>query len=105
MFFKLKATSVNALTSDYEHLRPSPEAKLLQGALRLSAHVLAGDSGQFASQVLGLLAHRDLSAVQQFLNEITAGAPAYLPRASQMECELVKRVPFTFPLRVIGRNT
>ena len=58
---KLKATDVNALIADYEHVKPSAEMELIQGALRLSSHVLAADPGQFASQMVGrLLPHQDL---------------------------------------------
>jgi hypothetical protein len=73
---KLKATDVNALVADYEHLEPSVEVELLQGALRLSAHVLAVDPRQFASQMLGrLLAHGDVPGVGKFVDEVAAGAP------------------------------
>ena len=42
---KLKATDVNALIADYEHVKPSADLELIQGALRLSSHVLAADRG------------------------------------------------------------
>jgi NB-ARC domain/WD domain, G-beta repeat/TIR domain len=49
---------------------------LIHGAVRLSAHVIEKDPRQFASQVLGrLLPHRDAPAIQQFIDEIAAGAP------------------------------
>jgi len=51
--------------------------ELIHGAVRLSAHVIEKDPRQFASQVLGrLLLHRDAPAIQQFIEEIAAGAPA-----------------------------
>jgi len=50
--------------------------ELIHGAVRLSAHVIDKDPRQFASQVLGrLLPHRNAPAIQQFIDEIAAGAP------------------------------
>jgi WD40 repeat protein len=70
---KLKATDATALIADYELLNPPAEADLLQGALRLSAHVLASDAGQFTSQLVGrLLPHRDSPAIRQFAAELAA---------------------------------
>ena len=74
---KLKATDANALIADCEYLKPSAEAELLQGALRLSAHVLSADAGQFASQMVGRLLPRQGSpAVRRFSEEAAATAPA-----------------------------
>ena len=42
---KLKATDVNALIADYEHVKPSAELKLIQGALRLSSQCAGGRCG------------------------------------------------------------
>jgi hypothetical protein len=50
MLAKLKATEINALIADYELLKGDGNAGLVQGALRLSAHVLAADADQFGSQ-------------------------------------------------------
>jgi len=72
---KLTATDVNALIEDYEHLKPGREAELLQGALRLSANVLAGDSRQFASQIVGrLLPHQKVPAIEQLVSSLVRGA-------------------------------
>jgi WD40 repeat protein len=74
---KLKATDINALIADYEQLKPSAEVELLQGALRLSSHVLAVDPEQFASQLVGrLLPHHGSPAIQRFADEVAAAAPA-----------------------------
>ncbi|MBZ5624484.1 MAG: TIR domain-containing protein [Acidobacteriia bacterium] len=74
---KLKATDVNALIADYEHLKPAAEAELLQGALRLSSHVLAADPEQFASQMIGrLLPHHGSPAIQRFVGEVGIVGPA-----------------------------
>jgi hypothetical protein len=56
---------------------PNQEAlELIRGAVRLSAHVIDEDPRQFASQMVGrLLPHRDVAAIQQFIDEITEGAP------------------------------
>jgi WD40 repeat protein len=52
---KLSATDVNALMADYDHLQAIDEARLIQGALRLAAHVLSRDGSQLASQLWGRL--------------------------------------------------
>jgi WD40 repeat protein len=73
---KLKSTDVNALIADYEHVKPSAELELVQGALRLSSHVLAADPGQFAAQMVGrLLPHQGTPSIQQFTEAVVAGAP------------------------------
>jgi WD40 repeat protein len=66
------------LQMDYaraEH--PDPGAlELIHEAVRLSAHVIERDPGQFASQVVGrLLGERDSPAIGRFTEEIAAGAP------------------------------
>ncbi len=74
---KLRATEVNALIADYEYLKPSAEMDLIQGALRLSSHVLAADAEQFAGQMVGrLLPHHGSPAIQRFTGEVAAVAPA-----------------------------
>jgi WD40 repeat protein len=76
---KLKATDVNALIADYEHLKPARDAELMQAALRLSAHVLVKDPLQFASQIEGrLLLHREIPAIRQFIKQV--GEAAQRPR-------------------------
>ena len=73
---KLKATDVSALIADYEYLRPSSEAELVQGALQLSAHVVAGDAGELASQMVGrLLPYADVPVIGKFVVSIASGAP------------------------------
>ena len=39
---ELQAAGVNALIGDYEHLEPSADVELLQGALRLSSQCADG---------------------------------------------------------------
>ncbi len=72
---KLDATDVNALIGDFEYLKPSREAELIQGALRLSSHVLAKDPTQFASQMAGrLLPHDAQPSVHRFTFLLTQAA-------------------------------
>ena len=53
---KLLATDVNALIGDYEPLASADEdLRVIQSALRLSAHVLVRDSRQLAGQLIGRL--------------------------------------------------
>ena len=77
---KLAATDINALISDFEYLKPSPEAELIQGALRLSSHVLAKDPSQYSSQMIGrLLPLTDQASIQQFIASLaqTADRPGF----------------------------
>jgi len=76
MVAKLKAAGVNALIADYEYVKASEEAGLIQGALRLSSNVLAVDAEQFAGQMVGrLLPHQGLVAIRRFTDEVAAAAP------------------------------
>ena len=52
---KLERTDINALLSDFDALPGDPSTALVQGALRLSAHVLAKDSAQLPGQLTGRL--------------------------------------------------
>jgi WD40 repeat protein len=52
---KLKATDASALIADYEYLPEEADLRLVQSAIRLSAHVLARDHRQFAGQLTGRL--------------------------------------------------
>jgi hypothetical protein len=75
MLAKLKATDINALIGDYELLMLDADGGLLQGALRLSAHVLAADFGQFASQLVGrLLPYRDSPPIGRLVDQVSAAA-------------------------------
>lgn len=59
---KLRATDVNALILDCEHLKGDPYIGLLQDAIRLSAHVLSQDKSQLAGQLLGRLSSFGVSS-------------------------------------------
>ena len=75
MLAKLKATDVNALIGDYEFSKGDADTGLLQGALRLSANVLAADTNQFASQLVGrLLPYHDSPAIAPFVDRASAAA-------------------------------
>ena len=50
---KLAATDANSLIADYDFLPDDSDLRLVQGAIRLSAHVLARDMTQLAGQLLG----------------------------------------------------
>jgi WD40 repeat protein len=77
---KLRQTNVAAVIADYDHL-PSAGGteqplRLVQGALRLSAHIIGKDPQQFASQMVGrLLPYQEMPLVQQFIETITKAAP------------------------------
>ncbi len=59
------ATDVNALIGDYDFLPGDGEARDVQGALRLGAHVLGRDPGQLAGQLLGRLLGRGEPGVSE----------------------------------------
>jgi len=65
---KLAATDVNALLADYELPSGGEGAlRLVQGAVRLSAHVLARDQTQLAGQLLGRLTSFEDDGLQMLL--------------------------------------
>jgi WD40 repeat protein len=70
---KLEATDVNSLLRDYSYLMPADDARLLQDALRLSAHVLARDPRQLAGQLLGRLQGQTGPAIDNLLREAQVG--------------------------------
>jgi WD40 repeat protein len=71
---KLKATDINSLIGEYEPFASeSSELRLIQSALRLSAHVLAKDRAQLASQLLGHL----LGRKEPGLNALLEGARSW----------------------------
>ena len=56
MTAKLATGTIPGLLADYDTLPADPAMRLVAGALRLSAHVLADDPGQLPSQLTGRLA-------------------------------------------------
>jgi len=85
LFAKVAADMVLDLDDDYlTLLRDAPQSelqdhdtlRLLQGTLRLSLHIVAKDSGQFASQMRGrLLAHQAKPGIAAFLKDLDACTP------------------------------
>ena len=93
---KLKLASVAPLLADYDlalnnlsqkggasadaTAADDPEAdalRLVQGAIRLSAHVVGREPGQFASQMVGrLLLYQDMPAIADFSERLAHGAQA-----------------------------
>jgi WD40 repeat protein len=66
------------LQLDYVRARyPDRNAlELIRSAVRLSAHVIEKDPQQFASQMVGrLLPYRDVAVIDDFVREISLGAP------------------------------
>ncbi|UCC65657.1 MAG: DUF4062 domain-containing protein, partial [Anaerolineae bacterium] len=66
---KLDATDVNTLIVDYDLLPNDPDLRLVQGALRLSAHVLAQDKTQLAGQLMGRLLGQEAPDTQTMLEQ------------------------------------
>jgi WD40 repeat protein len=67
---KLAATDINELIADYRFLSGDLNLRLMQDALRLSAHVLAQDKSQLTGQLWGrLLSHHDNPTIQKLLEE------------------------------------
>jgi WD40 repeat protein len=64
---KLAATDTAALIADYDYLAVNEELRLIQSAVRLSAHVLAGAPRQLAGQVIGRLLENQASKIQAML--------------------------------------
>ena len=81
---RLNATDANALLTDYDWLPGDPELRLLQGAVRLSAHILAHDRSQLAGQLLGRLLAVQSPEIQATLGKARGwrGAPWLQPLAA-----------------------
>jgi len=67
---KLEVTDITSLVSDYNHLPDDPVLNRVQGALRLSAHVLAWDRKQLPCQLLGRLQIFQENEIQSMLEQI-----------------------------------
>lgn len=66
---KIAAADVNALLADYDVLEADGPPRTVQGALRLSAHVLAKDAEQLAGQLLGRIAEGRAPEQDRLLRE------------------------------------
>ena len=72
---KLEATDLAALIADYDYLPEDKDLQLVQSAIRLSAHVLARDQRQLASQLTGRLLGIDDNDIQALLKQTAEKAP------------------------------
>ncbi len=66
---KLENININALLADYDFLPADENLQLIQGALRLSAHILNEDKQQLAGQLLGRLLGFESSEIQRLLTQ------------------------------------
>ena len=66
---KLEATNLNALMADYDYLADDADLRLVQSALRLSAHVLARDRRQLPAQLTGRLLGNSVPGLQVLLEQ------------------------------------
>jgi len=67
---KLKATDSNALMADYDLIDDDPQARLVQGVIALSSHILAQDHSHLPGQLLGRLLSNEGSRIQALLNDV-----------------------------------
>jgi WD40 repeat protein len=80
---KLEATGPNSLITDFEHLKPDWDLALVQGALGLSAHILARDKTQLFSQLRGRLLSFDSPDLQQLL-AVRPRRPSLMPATASL---------------------
>ncbi|MEQ9553439.1 MAG: hypothetical protein RIM23_27935 [Coleofasciculus sp. G3-WIS-01] len=67
---KLDALGVQSLIQDYEFVENPETLRLIQGALRLSAHILVEDKTQLAGQLWGRLISFKMPEIQAMLQQI-----------------------------------
>jgi hypothetical protein len=70
---KLEATDPNALLADYDYLPNESDLRLIQSAIRLSAHVLFRDFRQLAGQLIGRLLEHETINIQALLEHAAEG--------------------------------
>ena len=76
---KLESTDVNLLISDYNHLPDDHILRLVQGAIRLSAHILTKDKSQLSGQLLGRMQSFHEPEIQSMLEQAcTSKEPIWL---------------------------
>ena len=71
---KLEEFGLQALIEDYDYVYDE-DFKLIQAAIRLSAHVLADDPTQLASQLWGRLLSESAPAIQNLLEQVQPTFP------------------------------
>ena len=57
------------MIADYEYITDDEELRLIQSAIRLSAHVLVRDSRQLAGQLIGRLLGNSTPSIQALVNQ------------------------------------
>jgi hypothetical protein len=82
---KLDATDVTALIADFQHLVGDSDARLVQGAIRLAAHILIRDKAQLAGQLWGRLQAQSSVEIRRLLQSTNQSSPWIRPLA----CSLV----------------
>ncbi|BAY30193.1 WD repeat protein [Nostoc carneum NIES-2107] len=82
---KLENININALLADYDFLPEDENLQLIQGALRLSAHILNEDKQQLAGQLLGRLLGFEGSEIQRLLTQVQqCQNPGLLPQTASL---------------------
>ena len=66
---KLESTDASALIADYDYLPKEADLRLVQSAIRLSAHVLARDPRELAGQLTGRLPCQSCTRYSSFAKE------------------------------------
>jgi WD40 repeat protein len=67
---KLWAMDVSSLLSDYDQISSEEDLSLVQGAIRLSAHVLFRDPRQLPGQLTGRLLGMEMPSIQSMIEEM-----------------------------------
>jgi hypothetical protein len=75
---KLEHININALITDYDFLPDNKNLQLVQGALRLSAHILAEDKSLLPEQLLGRLLCFETSEIQALLEQAQQNKTTWL---------------------------
>ena len=70
MHVKLEAVDINSLIKDYDCIPDDHNLRMVQGALRLSAHVLWKDKTQLQSQIYGRLMSQETLEIKSLLDQI-----------------------------------
>ncbi|BAY07542.1 NB-ARC domain-containing protein [Calothrix sp. NIES-2098] len=82
---KLENININALIADYDFLPEDENLQLIQGALRLSAHILNEDKQQLPGQLLGRLLGFEREEIQRLLTQVQqCKTPGLLPQTASL---------------------
>ncbi|GAB1538882.1 hypothetical protein NUACC21_15460 [Scytonema sp. NUACC21] len=82
---KLEKININALIADYDFLSEDESLQLIQGALRLSAHILNQDKQQLRGQLLGRLLGFETEEIQRLLTQAQqCETPCLLPQTASL---------------------